>query len=149
MFLPNTNFSGFISPFQSNLLRSYQAEYNLEITRKKHFTEYPSRLASTFLFENEQEAMKYKKIHYFHVGDRILKVGKTVGNYIYSQHDLSWIDYLRSPLIIDEDTRNYILQSYWKGISVNDFKLPLMEKSLFATAESNYEILYIGRIDFK
>lgn len=149
MFSPNQNFSGYISPFQSNLLRSYQAEYNLEITRKEHYHEYPSRLASTFLFENEEEAMKYKKIHYFHVGDRILKIGKTVGNYIYSKHDLSWIDYLRSPLMIDDTTRQHILNSYWMGKSVENFELPLMEKSLHAIAEPNFEILYIGRIDFK
>jgi hypothetical protein len=149
MFLPNKNFSGFISPFQSNLLRSYLAEYNLEVTRKKKFQEYPSRLVSTFLFENEEEAMKYKETHAFHVGDRQLKKGKTVGPYNYSLHDLSWIDFLRSPIPIDEKTISKITNNYWEGISVENFKLPLSEKSLSATAEPVFEILFIGRIDFE
>src|SRR5439155_10978361 len=84
MFLPNQNFSGYISPFQGNLLRRYLAEYNLETARITHFRDYPSRLSATFLFENETQAIKYQKTHSFHVGDRILKKGKTVGHYTYS-----------------------------------------------------------------
>src|SRR4051812_38830767 len=57
MFLPNKNFSGYISPFQGNLLRSYLAEYNIESVRKEEFPTYPSRLVATFLFEDESEAM--------------------------------------------------------------------------------------------
>jgi hypothetical protein len=60
MFLPNKNFSGYISPFQGNILRSYQAEFDLEIIRKKSFRDYPSRLVATFLFENETEALNPK-----------------------------------------------------------------------------------------
>lgn len=148
MFVPNKNFSGYISPFQGNLLRSYWAEYNLETCRKQNYTNYPSRLVATFLFESEEEAMKYKETHEFHVGARELKVGKTVGSYLYSRHDLSWIDFLRSPLLIDKDTVNSMVHSYWQGKSVENFKLELMEKPLSATAESIYETLFIGRIDF-
>ncbi len=149
MFLPNTNFSGYISPFQGNLLRSYHAEYNLETMRKRIFSEYPSRLTATFLFENEQEAIRYKEIHAYHVGNRELKVGHTVGPYRYSRHDLSWIDFLRSPLLIDKNANQFITEEYWKGNSVENFKLDLMEKSLGVVGVPIYEVLYIGRIDFE
>jgi len=148
MFLPNKNFSGYMSPFQSNLLRSYLAEYNLENTRKKLFPKYPSRLTATFLFENEEEAIKYKRVHEYHVGNRELKIGKTVGAYRYSRHDLSWIDFLRSPLLVDKKITEKITNNYWKGEPVQDFKLELMEKSLGVTADPIFEILFIGRIDF-
>lgn len=149
MFLPNKQFSGYISPFQGNLLRSYHAEYNLETTRKKHFSQYPSRLTATFLFESEEEAFRYKEIHSSHVENRHLRVGKTVGPYRYSRHDLSWIDFLRSPLLIDQDITKYMTEEYWKGNSVENFKLDLMEKSLAVVGVPIYEILYIGRIDFE
>lgn len=149
MFLPNTHFSGYISPFQGNLLRSYLAEYNLEITRKELFPDYPSRLVATFLFEDKEEALKYQETHFFHVGARELKVGTTVGNYKYSKNDLSWIDFLRSPLLIDKETRDTIVSWYWEGRSVKDFKLELMEKPLAAIAEPIFEVLFIGRIDFE
>lgn len=148
MFLPNENFSGYISPFQGNLLRSYLAEYNLEVTRKKHYPEYPSRLTATFLFEDEPEANKYRELHSIHVANRELKSGKTVGAHLYSRHDLAWIDFLRSPLMIDKKIMEEITHSYWKGESVANFRLELMDKSLGVTAEPVFEILYIGRIDF-
>lgn len=149
MFLPNENFSGYISPFQGNLLRQYLAEYKLEISRKKNFADYPSRLSSTFLFEDETEAAKYAESHQFHVGDRELLRGKTVGPYTYSRHDLGWIDFLRSPLLIDEKIIQKMCESYWKGESVAEFHLELMEKSISAIATSIFEILFIGRIDFE
>jgi hypothetical protein len=149
MFLPNKNFSGYISPFQGNLLRSYLAEYKLEIARKEYFQQYPSRLSATFLFDNEADAMKYKEVHAYHVGNRELKIGKTVGAYMYSRHDLSWIDFLRSPLLAEDKIMDTIVKDYWKGSSVKDFKLELMEHSLGVVAESIYEVLYIGRIDFE
>ncbi|MBX9851793.1 MAG: hypothetical protein K2X86_08550 [Cytophagaceae bacterium] len=148
MFLPNENFSGYISPFQGNLLRSYQAEYKLETTRKKHFPDHPSRLVATFLFETEEEAMTYKETHSLHVGSRELKVGSTVGPYSYSKHDLSWIDFLRSPLLTDKDIIKKIAFSYWEGKSVDNFRLELSEKPLAVVSIPIYEVLFIGRIDF-
>jgi hypothetical protein len=149
MFLPNAEFSGYISPFQGNLLRTYLAEYKLEIARKSHYAGYPSRLVATFLFEEEEEALKYKETHGIHVGHRELMKATTAGEYIYSKHDLGWIDFLRSPLILDEEVIQYIAHSYWEGESVKNFKLELMEKFLSAVTQPVYEILYIGRIDFQ
>ncbi|MFL5730498.1 MAG: hypothetical protein ACJ75J_13505 [Cytophagaceae bacterium] len=149
MFLPNAEFSGYISPFQGNLLRSYQAEYKLEITRKNGFEAYPSRLVATFLFEEESEALKYRETHGIHVGHRELMKATTAGEYLYSRHDLGWIDFLRSPLILDEEIIHEITRSYWEGRSVKDFRIELMEKFLSAVTQPVHEILYIGRIDFQ
>jgi hypothetical protein len=148
MFLPNKKFSGYISPFQGNLLRSYSAEYNLEIIRKQDYPEHPSRLVATFLFESKAEANKYKEIHSYHVANRELKTGKTAGPYTYSRHDLSWIDFLRSPLLLDQEMIKKIAHFYWQGKSVENFKLELMD-SLSAFSEPIFEILFIGRIDFE
>ncbi|HEX8549641.1 MAG TPA: hypothetical protein VF691_21960 [Cytophagaceae bacterium] len=149
MFLPNSNFSGYISPFQSNLLRGYKAEYNLELIRKQYFAEYPSRLVATFLFESEKDAMRYKESHSFHVGNRQLKVGKTVSHYAYSKHDLAWIDFLRSPLLLEEEKTKEIVHKYWKGESVENYKLSVLENSLAVVGQSVFEVLFIGRIDFE
>lgn len=148
MFLPNDNFSGYISPFQGNLLRSYKAEYNLELIRKLRFPDYPSRLVATFLFETEEDAMRYKETHAFHVSDRQLKVGKTVSQYSYSKHDLAWIDFLRSPLMLDEEKTNEIVHRYWNGESAENYKLSMLENSLSVVGQSVFEVLFIGRIDF-
>lgn len=148
MFLPNKGFSGYISPFQGNLLRSYYAEYSLEMIRKQDFSKYPSRLVATFLFENKSEALKYKQAHEHHIGNRELKEGHTVGAYSYSRHDLTWIDFLKSPLLTDKKLMETIARHYWQGKSVENFKLELMEKALGVTGDPIFEILYIGRIDF-
>jgi hypothetical protein len=148
MFLPNSNFSGYISPFQTNILRSYSAEYHLEMFRKKNHPQYPSRLIATFLFENEEDALQYKETHSFHVGNRKLKIGKTVGPYTYSKHDLAWIDFLQSPIPIEKEIRNKMIAEYWIGKSSKEFKIKLSENSLTVKGEQNFEILLIGRLDF-
>jgi hypothetical protein len=149
MFIPNNNFSGYISPFQGNLLRSYLTEYNLEMIRRQYYNQCPSRLTSTFLFESESQAIKYKEIHSEHVGNRELKAGETIGPYTYSLHDLSWIDFLKSPILTDQKIAETIAHNYWKGNSVENFKLDLMDKSLMVISQPVYEVLFLGRIDFK
>src|SRR5690606_14174351 len=78
MFLPNPNFSGYISPFQENLLKRYQAEYLLEIMRKESYKKYPSSMNATFPFANEKNALKYRENHSAHLGSRDLRRAKTV-----------------------------------------------------------------------
>jgi hypothetical protein len=149
MFLPNPKFSGYISPFQENLLKSYLTEFSLETERKKNFQEYPSRLVSTFLFDTEESALQYKETHPTHVMDRELRKGVTSGTYIYSKHDLGWIDYLRSPFILDQEVQNKIATNYWKGNSVKDFSLTIPGHPLKVVSSSIYEVLFLGRIDFE
>ena len=149
MFLPNPKFSGYISPFQENLLKSYQTEYNLETERKKKYNDYPSRLSATFLFDSEEDAKLYKETHMAHVADRELKKGFTVGKYTFSRHDLGWIDFLRSPFILDEQTKDHMIQAYWKGETVKDYSLDVSGMPIKAVATSIFEVLFIGRIDFE
>lgn len=149
MFLPNPKFSGYISPFQENLLKTYLTEYLLEVERKDHFNDYPSRLSSTFLFDSEQEALIYRDTHMSHVSERELKKCNTVGKYTYSKHDLGWVDFLRSPFIVDDNTKAQMVTSYWKGVSVIDFTLEITGNPIKAITDSVFEILFTGRIDFE
>lgn len=95
MFLPNPSSRTFVSPFQNNLLRAYMAEFNLEMSRERSFSEYPSRLHAIFLLDSEEEAEKYAKHHPEHVSKRVLKQARTAGSYTFSRHDASWVDFFR------------------------------------------------------
>lgn len=146
MFLPNPNHNNFISPFQYRLLNSYLAEYNLELSRKQYFKEYPGRLSAIFLFESETEANKYKERNFDHVGNRCLRKARSVFEYKYSIHDCSWIEFLRLSGNLDNKTIHNVCDSYWKGIRVEQCEL--MHADNKWTEEPIYEVLYSGRVDF-
>lgn len=147
MFIPNPDFEGFITPFQSGITHQYMAEYNLEKGREFYnFTNYPSRLNAIYLFDSEEEAHKYKARHLKHVDGRILKKAKAVAPYVYSKHDSGWVDFLRLPHSIEAETGSFISKAYWSGINVQDCQLtscgqPWSQKPII-------EILFIGQIEF-
>jgi len=145
-FIPNPNFSaGFQSMFQSNLVHAYRVEYNLEIYRRAYFSNYPSRLEAIFLFETSEEAEKYKIHHPWHVGERKLMKGRSHGDYLFSRHDVGWIDFMLGIGSVDEGTVDAVTTEYWKGNSVKGKKFQQMGKP--AMYVSNFEVLYRGRID--
>lgn len=146
MFLPNPKHCGFISPFQGNLLRNYLAEYNLEISRRKYFKSYPSRLSALFLFENESGAHKYMRANPAHVSNRVLKKVKSEANFIRSKHDSCWIDFLRLPHSMDDDTIHNVCNSYWCGKIAVDAGLISLGKPWIR--EPLFEILYKGHVSF-
>jgi hypothetical protein len=147
MFIPNSNFKGgFVSPFQVNLLGNYLAEYNLELHRNSYFSTYPSRLNAIFLFDNKKDAAKYRERNLDHVGNRVLKVAKSVGNYTCSKHDSSWIDFLRLPGWKDKETIFHTCNAYWEGKLVNDCGLEHFGKRW--TEDPIWEILFNGTISF-
>lgn len=146
MFLPNPNFSSFISPFQFGLLRAYKAEYDLETARISKFQDYNSRLSSIFLFETESDANEYSKEYNFHVGNRELKKVKTNGSYIFSRHDLTWIDFMRAAHSMSEDTINQVTEAYWTGKFTQESELKSLGQ--IWNKKSISEILYKGRVDF-
>lgn len=146
MFLPNPEFRGFISPFQNNLLRSYMADYNLEVARAQWFVEYPSRLHAIFLLRSEADAEAYRDQNPEHVSNRILKRVRTVGGYTFSTHDSSWIEFLRQGLMIDRDSLEACARAYWSGQLVRDCQLELRGRPW--TREPVPEVLLVGRVDF-
>jgi hypothetical protein len=147
MFIPNPNFKGgFVSPFQVNLLGNYLAEYKLELHRNSYFSTHPSRLNAIFLFDNEKDAAKYRERNLDHVGNRVLKVAKSVGNYIYSKHDSSWIDFLRLPGWKDNETIFNTCNAYWEGKQLFDCELEHFGKKWIE--DPIWEILFYGTISF-
>jgi hypothetical protein len=146
MFLPNPEFQTFISPFQNNLVRNYMAEYNLELCREQNFAHYPCRLQAIFLFDTEEEARKYLARHHNHVGGRLLKRCQTIGRYLWSRHDSSWIDFLRVGHSMDAETLQFVGRAYWSGDSVKNHQLTSMGKAW--SEDPIMEVLLLGRIDF-
>ncbi len=146
MFIPNPDFQGFTSPFQNNLMRDYRVEYGLEIERRKSFPAFPSRLESIFLFDTEEEAIKYSNRHPSHVGDRQLKRAKSHGEYVYSKHDSSWIDFMRINQTIDLPTFGFLSSSYWEGKNTLDYQLESHGKPW--ASDLIKEFLFLGKIDF-
>ena len=146
MFIPNPKFKGDITPFQINMMQNYIAEYQFELCREAYFQSYPSRLNSIFLFHSEDEAQKYKKRHMGHVQGRILKKAKTCGHYLYSQHDSSWIDFLRLGHCMAPEVTNNSCKSYWQGINVEQCELQSISNPW--TESPILETLFLGRIEF-
>lgn len=145
-FIPNPKFTGDISPFSIGVTHHYSAEYNFEINRENYFSDYPSRLNAIYLLRSEAEAMKYQERHMGHVGGRVLKKVHTVGQYAYSMHDSSWVDFLRLNYGCDDQTIHDVTQAYWRGVNVACCQL----SSLGApwTESPIIEVLYLGRINF-
>ena len=128
VFIPNLKFTGFISPFQNNMLRSYSAEYNLELSRRSYFSDYPSRLGAVFLFENEVEARGYRERNPWHVGEREMKRVVSVGDYRLSRHDCTWVDFMRLLSMMDPGTIHNVCEAYWRGDTVKSCELTLYGK---------------------
>jgi hypothetical protein len=143
-FIPNPDYDGgFISPFQNNITCNIRSEYNLEINR---LVNYPSRLNAVFLLDSKEEANLYKERHFNHVGNRILKKCVTEGEYIFSTHDSSWVDFLRLPHAIEPDSITLICEGYWFGTSASD--CPLKSFGEPWSQERITEILFCGILKF-
>ncbi len=144
--VPNMN-AGFLSPFTVGVMRSYVAEYNLELARFYRFQRYPSRLSSIYLLPTQKEAEKYLQQHPEHVAGRILKRARSKGQYTLSEHDSSWIDFMRLPHVLEQEELAKVSDAYWRGVNT--------EACLLTTAlgkpwssPSIREILYLGHIEF-
>ncbi|WP_297810233.1 hypothetical protein [uncultured Methylophaga sp.] len=145
-FIPNPKFTGDVSPFSVGVTHHYSAEYNFEINREHYFPDYPSRLNAIYLLRSESEAQKYKERHMGHVGNRVLKKVFTVGQYAYSIHDSSWVDFLRLNHSCDKDTIHNVTQAYWRGVNAANCELKSMGQPWSESPIS--EILFLGRVDF-
>lgn len=146
MFIPNPDFKYDITPFHLNLMGKYIVEYNLELSRIGAFQSYPSRLNAIFLFSSENAAQKYGERHQSHVLGRLLLRVKSCDSFIYSEHDSSWIDFMRLGHSLDPQSIDNCCKSYWKGINLAGCALQSLGKSW--TEEPILESLFIGRIEF-
>lgn len=141
-YIENPNKSGFMSPFLYNIVDSYRTEYNLELSRKAYFPDYPPRLIALFLFDTLDDAIKYRKNHLWHIQDRTLKRVETYDEYTFSKHDLGWTDFLLQPGGQDSTLVKDVTEEYWKGTSIKGKKLIKMGRPYLPI--SNNEILYLG-----
>jgi hypothetical protein len=147
IFVHNPNHrQGMVSRFHVGVVKSYAVDYDLERFRYERFRDYPSRFHAMYLFEDRQQAQRYRETHMDHVASRILKRGVTEGPYVYSLHDLNWIDFLRLSHMIDVDSLNHIWQWYWSGERVSDHPLESMGQPW--TAQPIMEALFYGRVNF-
>lgn len=144
LFIPNPNYKhSFVTPYHNNITKRIRAEYSLEIGRPLN---YPSRMQALYLLDSKQDAEVYKQIHMSHVNDRVLIVGKTVGEYIYSIHDSGWFDYLCLDANFDSNTVKNCVDVYWEGFNIVDFSGKI---SLYGHAWSQpptRECLFLGNI---
>lgn len=145
MFLPNPNFLNFVSPFQMSLLKNYNAECMLEKERVSHFLSYPSRMTALFLFDSPTEAQVYGDQKKYE-GRRELKTAHSVGDYMYSKHDMTWVDFLREEQSLDQQTINSIAKAYWTGEKTSSHTLLSCGQPWVRTPIM--ECLYNGRIEF-
>ena len=100
---------------------------------------------SCSLYETEEEANKYYERNPSHVKGRELKHVRTVGEYKYSRHDSSWVNFLRLDGMKDYNTIHSVCHCYWKGETVEGHKLEFMGNSW--TESPIFEILLLGRVD--
>lgn len=135
-----------ISPFHMGLINHFSVEYNLEQHRTWKFANFPSRFHALFLLPSLEEAKKYREAHPDHVGNRILKQVRTSGPYTFSQHDASWIDFLRLPHGMEDETIADCNDAYWSGELTERCRLKSYGKVWHG--ESTMEILLYGRVDF-
>lgn len=135
-----------MSVFQYKITNHYRIEHDLELHRIEHFENYPSRLNALYLFTSKEEAEKYQTIHPDHISKRELLACQSKGNYYYSLHDLSWIDFLRIEGMVDKQSFHNIAHSYWNGINVEDCKL--QSRGKVWTQDPIREVLFIGAVEF-
>ena len=145
-FVRNEKFGGLLTPFLQSVTHNYRVEFNLEMTRRGEFARYPSRLVAVFLFHSEATASRYADRHPEHVGSRVLQQVKSVGEYIYSIHDASWVDYFRIPHFWRSERVEAVSRDYWTGRSVSEYTLTSFGKPW--TTEPLAEVLYIGTVEF-
>jgi hypothetical protein len=136
-----------VSPFHSGVVNWYRIEYNLENHRNFEFQGYPSRFHALFLLQDRAEAQHYHDTHKEHLKGRILKRVQSFGQYAFSIHDASWIDFLREPhMMMDDETIAAGNRAYWSGKQTKDCSLMLRGQPW--RGSSVMEVLFYGRVDF-
>ena len=145
-FVRDNEHGGLVSPFMKNVTQNYGVEFNLEQRRLAEFIDYPCRMVATFLFLDEETARRYADRNPVHVDNRLLQKVKTVGDYVYSIHDSSWIDYLRIPHFWTTERVEVVTRDYWRGTPAEDYTLTSFGQPWSKDALA--EVLYLGTVEF-
>ena len=111
---------------QFTTVQNYFAEYHLEYYRQRIFNDFPSRLHALLLFATRVDAENFRAKHPARVFGKTLACARSVGPYVVSFHDSSWLDYLRLPHSLSLSTLDEISNHYWRGALVEEIGLSFM-----------------------
>lgn len=123
------------NPFGSSLpedqftsVQNYFAEYHLEYYRQRLYNDFPSRLHALLLFATRTDAENFRAKHPGRVFGKYLFCAHSMGSYVVSFHDSSWLDYLRLPHSLNLETLDEVSNHYWKGTLVEEAGLRFMDE---------------------
>ena len=111
---------------QFTTVQNYFAEYHLEYYRQRLFNDFPSRLHALLFFATRVDAENFRLKHPGRVCGKYLACARSVGPYLVSFHDSSWLDYLCLPHSLNLSTLDEVSGYYWRGNLVEEISLPFM-----------------------
>lgn len=126
---PNSNIN-FISFFHRNITSEYSTEYSAEITRRRLFPTFPSRLSSCYAFGDYESCLEANRRYDWDLSsvrefvlvenqfNRVAKVNMEIVSLARLAQDIS---------SIDEFTQKQIWSSYWTGLGNFKMELPTFD----------------------
>ncbi len=113
---------------QFTSVQNYFAEYHLEYYRQRLYNDFPSRLHALLLFATRVDAENFRAKHPARVFGKYLFCAHSLGPYVVSFHDSSWLDYLRLPHSLSLETLDEVSKLYWQGTLVEEAGLRFMDE---------------------
>lgn len=124
------------------------SEAHLEEYRSTFYPEYPSRLASFFVFDSLESVKKYKESNNQYQNNKIFRL-KLKGNYKISKHNMEYISVLRTVYntpIFEQVINNFnIISKYWMGEG-SDFDYSMFN-STFGIIPPTFEYMIEGEFE--
>ena len=125
-------------------VQNYFAEYHLEYYRQRLYGEFPSRLHASLFFATRVDAETFRARHTALTSGKQLVCARSVGDYVVSYHDASWLDYLRLPHSLNLATLDEIAGHYWGGTLAEEVSLRFHEERWREPAV--IEALFVGQL---
>lgn len=146
IFIRDPNLKGPVSLFQDNITKLYQIEYNIEVARKSHYPQLPSRFSALYVFGDLEKAKKADaKYKWSHHSDLVkLKPVHPEILCSYSQHDMEMISMARGEWRLFDDDLENLIRGYWEGMECKGVEY----RGVFYKSEPIWEILYDGALMF-
>lgn len=126
---PNSNIN-FISFFHKNITNEYSTEYSSEISRRRFFPKFPSRLSSCYAFGDYESCLEANRKYGWDLSsvrefvlvenqyNRVAKVNMEI---------VSLARYAEGVASLDEQTQQQIWMSYWTGFGNFKMELPTFD----------------------